>query len=133
MLSAKGAYRVKEAEAPRNVVLLATGSEVAVALDTAAKLEEQGIGADVVSMPSQEVFEKQSLAYREDILASGENVLRVSIEAGVTQGWERYVGTDGLTIGIDRFGASAPAAVLFDHFGFSAEKIAPQIIEKLGN
>ncbi|GAA0277904.1 transketolase [Alteraurantiacibacter aestuarii] len=130
---AKGAYRLKEASGPRSVVLMATGSEVAVALDTAAKLEEQGIGADVVSVPCMELFQQQIEDYRNDILGSDSDVLRVSIEAGVTQGWERYTGNGGLNIGLDRFGASAPAEVLFDHFGFSAEKIVPQILEKLGN
>jgi transketolase len=128
---ANGAYRLKAASADRKVVLLATGSEVAVALDTAAALEAQGIGADVVSVPCQELFNKQDAAYKADILPA--NALKVSIEAGVTQGWERYTGIDGLNIGLDRFGASAPAAVLFEHFGFSASKIVPQIIAKLAN
>ncbi len=126
---AKGAYRVKSASAARKVVLLATGSEVAVALDTAAALEAQGIGADVVSVPCQELFNQQDAAYKADILPA--DALKVSVEAGVTQGWERYTGIDGLNIGLDRFGASAPAAVLFEHFGFSAGKIVPQVIEKL--
>ncbi len=127
----KGAYRLKAASAERKVVLLATGSEVSVALDTAEALEEQGIGADVVSVPCQELFNEQDAAYKADLLPA--NALKVSIEAGVTQGWERYTGVDGLNIGLDRFGASAPAATLFEHFGFSAGKIVPQIIEKLAN
>jgi transketolase len=113
------------------VVLMATGSEVSVALDTAAALEAQGIGADVVSVPCQELFNQQDAAYKADVLPA--DALKVSIEAGVTHGWERYTGLDGLTIGLDRFGASAPAEVLFAHFGFSAEKIVPQILAKLGN
>ncbi|MXO71642.1 transketolase [Alteraurantiacibacter buctensis] len=129
--SAKGAYRLKAAMAARKVVLMATGSEVSVALDTAAALEAQGIGADVVSMPCQELFNRQDAAYKADLLPA--DTLKVSIEAGVTHGWERYTGLDGLTIGLDRFGASAPAEVLFQHFGFSAEKIVPQILAKLGN
>ncbi|MFC3099317.1 transketolase [Altererythrobacter lauratis] len=128
---AKGAYRLKAASAARRVVLLATGSEVAVALDTATELEAQGIGADVVSMPCQELFNAQDAAYRADLLPA--DALIVSIEAGVTQGWERYTGTNGLNIGLDSFGASAPANVLFDHFGFSAAKIVPQVLAKLGN
>jgi transketolase len=126
--SAKGAYRLKAAQAARKVVLLATGSEVAVAVDVAKALEAQGIGADVVSMPSWELFDAQSADYRADILPQG--VLKVSIEAGVTLGWQKYVG-EGLTIGLDRFGASAPAEVLFEHFGFTAEKIVPQIVGRL--
>jgi transketolase len=127
---AKGAYRLKAAEAGRRVVLVATGSEVAVALDCAKLLEQQGIGADVVSMPCAELFQQQDAAFRADLLPPG--LLKVSIEAGVTLGWERFVGSDGLTIGLDRFGASAPAEVLFKHFGFSAEAIVPKILDRLG-
>jgi len=101
-----------------------------VALDCAEQLEGQGIGADVVSMPCAELFQKQDGAYRDDLLPA--DTLKVSIEAGVTMGWERFVGSDGLLIGLDRFGASAPAEVLFKHFGFSAEAIVPQILDKLG-
>ncbi|MCX7676015.1 MAG: transketolase, partial [Alteraurantiacibacter sp.] len=126
---ARGAYRLKAASAARKVVLVATGSEVAVALDAAAALEAQGIGADVVSMPCQELFNAQDATFKNDLLPK--DTLKVSIEAGVTQGWERYTGTDGINIGIDTFGASAPAAVLFDHFGFTAEKIVPRVLAKL--
>ena len=127
-LTAKGGYRLKAAEAARKVVLLATGSEVELAVNVAKSLEEKGIGADVVSLPSWELFDAQDKAYRADLLPA--DVLKVSIEAGVTLGWQKYVG-DGLTIGLDRFGASAPAEVLFDHFGFSVEKIVPQIVDRL--
>jgi transketolase len=127
---AKGGYRLKAAEAARQVVLVATGSEVAVALDCAKELEAKGIGADVVSMPCLELFQQQDAAFRADLLPA--DVLKVSVEAGVTLGWERFVGNDGLTIGLDRFGASAPAEVLFKHFGFSAEAIVPKILNKLG-
>ncbi|MFA7587643.1 MAG: transketolase [Novosphingobium sp.] len=130
MKSAKGAYRLKAAEGARKVVLLATGSEVEIALATAARLEAEGIGADVVSMPCWELFDEQDAAYRADLLPA--DALKVSIEAGVTLGWERYVGSDGLTIGIDRFGASAPADVLYRHFGLTADAIIPKINAKLG-
>jgi transketolase len=126
---AAGAYRLKLAEAAKQVVIVATGSEVALALDTASHLEAQGIGADVVSMPCLEIFEDQPAAYRADILPEG--VLRVSIEAGTTFGWERITGVDGLRIGIDRFGASAPGKTLMQHFGFSVEAIVPKILAKL--
>jgi transketolase len=129
MLSGKGAYRLKAADAPRKVVLLATGSEVEVALDTAAALEAQGVGADVVSMPCMELFAAQPVAYRAELLPA--DVLKVSIEAGATLGWERYVGNDGITIGLDRFGASAPAKQLFERFGITAGAIVPQILEKI--
>ncbi|KRB82599.1 transketolase [Sphingomonas sp. Root710] len=129
--SAKGAYRLKAAEAPRKAVLIASGSEVEIALATAKKLEEAGHGADVVSMPSWERFDAQPESYRDEILPDG--VLLVSIEAGTTIGWERYVGRKGLRFGLDGFGASAPVKALYDHFGLTADKLAPQIIGALAN
>jgi len=128
-LSARGAYRVKMAGNRRRVVLLATGSEVSLALDTAEALEAQGIGADVVSMPCWSLFEEQDDAYRADLLPA--DMLKVSIEAGVTFGWERYTGGDGLAIGLDRFGASAPAETLFREFGFTAGAIVERIVARL--
>ena len=130
MLSAKGAYRLKAAAAPRQVVLVATGSEVEIALASAAALEAEGIGADVVSMPCAELFDAQDAACRAEVLPA--DVLKVSVEAGVTWGWQKYVG-DGLTIGIDRFGASAPADELYKYFGLSVEAIVPQIKARLGS
>jgi transketolase len=129
MKTAKGGYRLKAATAARQVVLVATGSEVSLACDVAAALEAKGIGADVVSMPCAELFDEQDAAYRGDVLPA--DVLKVSIEAGVTLGWQKYVGT-GITIGIDTFGASGPADQLFKHFGFSVEAIVPQIEARLG-
>jgi transketolase len=128
-LSARGAYRLRAASAARRVVLIATGSEVELAVKTAEALEGQGIGADVVSMPCWSLFDAQDSGYRADILPEG--VLRVSIEAGTTLGWERYTGPAGLRIGLDRFGASAPAEDLFKRFGFTAEAIVPQILAAL--
>jgi transketolase len=124
--SDKGAYRLVAAKAARKAVLIATGSEVSLAVDVAAELEAQGIGADVVSMPSVSRFQAQDAAYRADIL--GDDVLRVSIEAGTTFGWSEITGDKGLRIGIDRFGASAPGKVLMEYFGFSVAKIVPQIL-----
>jgi len=129
--SAKGAYRLVSAHAPRKVVLLATGSEVALAKDVAEGLEARGIGADVVSMPCLELFDAQSPAYQADLIPR--DVLAVSIEAGTTMGWHKYTGRQGITIGMDSFGLSAPAEQLFDHFGFTAEKIIPQITAKLNH
>lgn len=128
MLSAKGAYRLRAAGAARKVVLVATGSEVELACSVRDALEAKGIGADVVSMPCMELFDAQDAAYKADILPA--DALLVSIEAGVTWGWQKYV-RDGLTIGIDSFGASAPAEVLFPHFGFSVEAIVPKIEARL--
>jgi transketolase len=129
-LSSRGGYRLKAAKGPRQVILIATGSEVEIALAVAASLESEGIGADVVSMPCTELFDLQPAAYHEDILpdVSNREILRVSIEAGTTFGWERYTGLHGLRIGIDRFGASAPATDLYDHFGLTAPKITERVL-----
>ena len=131
--SARGAYRIKDAEADRRVILIATGSEIGLAIECAAELESRGIGADVVSMPCAELFDEQSPAYRDNILPNvgPEEILRVSIEAGTTFGWERYTMSNGLRIGIDTFGTSAPAGDAFDHFGFTSEAIIPKIVAKL--
>ena len=126
--SARGAYRLRAAKAARRVVLIATGSEVEIAISVADALEEKGIGADVVSMPSWERFDAQTEPYRREVLPHG--TLMVSIEAGSTMGWERYV-HGGLRFGVDGFGASAPIADLYNHFGLTAVAITPQIISEL--
>jgi transketolase len=128
-LSAKGAYRLRAAKGARQVVLIATGSEVEVAVATAEALEADGIGADVVSMPCMELFAQQDQAYQADVVPA--DALKVSIEAGATMGWERYT-EGGIQIGLDRFGASAPAEDLYAKFGFTAEAIVPKIKAKLG-
>jgi transketolase len=130
-LCARGAYRLKSAENARRVIFLATGSEVEIALAAAAQLEAQGIGADVVSMPCTERFDAQPADYREDILpdVSNRELLRVSIEAGTTFGWERYTGLHGLRIGIDRFGVSAPAKDAYDFFGLTPNKVAVRVTD----
>lgn len=130
-LSTKGAYRLVSATAVRKVVLIATGSEVSLAVEVAAELENRGIGADVVSMPSVSRFQSQAAQYRDDVLPD-DGSLRVSIEAGTTFGWSDITGEKALHIGIDRFGASAPGKVLMKHFGFSAEAIVPKILAALG-
>ncbi|MDP8994253.1 MAG: transketolase, partial [Pseudomonadota bacterium] len=129
-LCARGAYRLRKAVGERRAVLIGTGSEVAVALAVAEALEGQGVGADVVSMPCCSLFDAQEPGYRNDLLPPG--VLKVSIEAGATLGWERYVGPDGLAVGLDRFGASAPAEDLFRRFGFTAEAIVPRVLAAVG-
>jgi transketolase len=134
-LTARGAYRLRAATGARRVILIATGSEVHVALGVAERLEAAGIGADVVSMPCWSRFDAQPQDYRDDVLpdAASQEILRVSIEAGTTIGWERYTGSRGLRFGIDGFGASAPAEALYDHFGLTAEKIAPKVLAALGH
>ncbi len=130
-LSARGAYRLKSAQNARKVIILATGSEVEIALDAAALLEAQAIGTDVVSMPCTEHFDAQPAEYREGILpdVSNREILRVSIEAGTTFGWERYTGLHGLRIGIDRFGVSARASDAYEFFGLTPDKVAARITD----
>jgi len=130
-LCLKGGYRLRAASAVRKVVLVATGSEVSLAIDIADKLEAAGHGADVVSMVSTELFDEQPAGYQADILPN--DVLTVSIEAGTTFGWERYTGRGGLRFGIDSFGASAPIDDLYAHFGLTVDAITPKILAKLGN
>ncbi|MEO8722656.1 MAG: transketolase [Sphingobium sp.] len=127
--SARGAYRLYAAKEPRKVAIIATGSEVEIAMQVAQQLDGQGIGADVVSMPSWSRFMAQDAAYRDEVLPH--DVLRVSIEAGTTFGWEAITGIAGLRFGIDTFGASAPIEALYDHFGLTADKITPQILTAL--
>ena len=103
--------------------------EVEIAVAVRDALEARGVGADVVSMPVWSHFDAQPAEYRADVLPA--DVLKVSIEAGTTMGWERYTGLDGLRFGIDGFGASGPAPDLYRHFGLTAEAIAPRILERL--
>jgi transketolase len=132
-LCARGAYRLKASEGQRKVIVLATGSEVEIALDVAAALEAEGVGADVISMPSTTRFDAQDADYRESILPDvpAAEILRVSIEAGSTIGWERYTGLHGLRFGLDGFGASAPAPDLYAHFGLTAQAITGKVLAKL--
>ncbi len=110
----------------RRVVIIATGSEVSLAMAARELLAKEGIGARVVSMPATMVFDRQEPAYRAEVLPGG--VPRVAVEAGATDGWRKYVGavddTAGAVVGIDRFGESAPAGALFKHFGFTPEHVA---------
>jgi transketolase len=130
-LSVHGGYRLKAAENARKVIFIATGSEVEIALDAAARLEAEGVGADVVSMPCTERFDAQPQDYRENVLpdVSNREILRVSVEAGTTFGWERYTGLHGLRIGIDRFGVSAPASDAYAFFGLTADKVAARVTD----
>jgi transketolase len=116
--TARGAYVLKEA-ADAKATIFATGSEVEIALAAAASLDSAGIAARVVSMPSFELFEAQDEAYRAKVL--GEAKIKVAIEAAIRQGWDRYIGQDGIFIGMTGFGASAPAEALYKHFGITAE------------
>ena len=117
---ARGGYILRDA-ADVKVVLIATGSEVELALKAADALAADGIAARVVSMPSTDVFDRQDQAYKLSVLGKG--LPRVAIEAGVTAFWHKYVGLEGAVVGIDTFGESAPAGVLFKHFGFTVDNV----------
>jgi transketolase len=119
---AKGAYVLEEASAAPKLLLLATGSEVHLAVEARKKLEAEGLPTRVVSMPSWELFAAQPQSYRDDVLPPAVQA-RVSIEAGVTLGWQRWTGCKGACLGIDHFGASAPAEILFEQFGLTVEKV----------
>jgi transketolase len=127
---ARGGYVLKNADGTPDIILIATGSEVELAMQASIALAADGVAARVVSMPCTDLFDAQADDYREQVLPSGV-IARVVIEAGVTETWWRYAGSGGRVIGLDRFGASAPAGELFKHFGFTAENvvaIAKQII-----
>jgi transketolase len=120
---AQGAYILAEAgEFPPQVILIATGSEVSLALEAQARLAGDGIRSRVVSMPCWELFERQPESYRETVLPPGVRA-RVSIEAAAPFGWERYVGAEGAIIGVADFGASAPGPVVMREFGFTTEHV----------
>jgi transketolase len=119
----RGAYILKDApHGNPDLILLASGSEVPIAIEAAEKLEKKGISVRVVSLPSWELFERQSQEYRHEVLPPDIRA-RVAIEAGITQGWHRYVGDNGRVIGIDHFGASAPYQTLYEKFELTSEKV----------
>ena len=119
---ARGGYVLRDADGTPQLILIATGSEVALAMTAAEALDADGIHVRVVSMPSTDVFDAQDAAYRESVLPEAVTA-RIAVEAGATGGWWRYVGTAGRVIGLDRFGESAPAGELFEHFGFATDNV----------
>ena len=123
-----GAYAIKDESNPE-LIFLATGSETGLALEVASKMNDKRI--KVVSMPCWEIFEQQSQDYKNSLIPQ-RGALKVSFEAGVTLGWERYVGSNGFSIGIDHFGASAPGKDLAKEFGFTADDIEVKIRDHLG-
>jgi len=125
----KGAYILKEASTTPRVVIIATGSEVGIALDAQTALEAEGISTRVVSAPCLEWFNEETESYRSSVIPTA--ALRVSVEAGIAQGWREYVGDSGIVISLDHFGASAGAGKLFAEFGFTAERIVSDIKKAL--
>jgi transketolase len=128
---AKGAYVLHDAEGTPDILLIATGSEVSLALESAKKLAEEGIKARVVSMPSWELFDAQSREYQESVLPPAVRK-RLAIEAAIPFGWHKWVGTEGEVHGIDRFGASAPLKDLAREFGFTPEAVIARVKKLLG-
>jgi transketolase len=127
---AKGGYVLRDCKGTPDLILIATGSEVALAMDAAQEITSNGSSVRVVSMPCTDLFDSQSDEYRESVLPVAANK-RIAIEAGVTEGWWRYVGQNGRVIGMDSFGASAPAEQLFEHFGFSVSNVVSVASEVL--
>jgi transketolase len=130
-LASKGGYVVSEfnQDLDLDVTIFATGSEVSIAIEAQKNLEQQNIGTRVVSMPCMELFDKQSSEYITNILCN--KSIKVAIEAAVSFGWDKYIGPHGIFIGMNSFGASAPASKLFDYFGINADNVVKQITEKI--
>ena len=129
-LCARGAYVLAEGEdGERQVTLIATGSEVQIAMAARENLQKKGISTAVISMPCWELFNIQDNTYRENIL--GPNTFRIAIEAGVRMGWDRYISEQGEFIGMTSFGASAPGGKLFEHFGITADTVAATVLNHL--
>jgi transketolase len=119
----RGAYVLKDAPHGKPaLILIATGSEVSLIVEAAEKLQAAGVAVRCVSMPSWDLFDAQAKSYRDEVLPPGVSA-RLAVEMGATQGWRRYVGDRGDVLGIDHFGASAPAEVLQREFGFTAENV----------
>jgi transketolase len=123
-LSARGAYVLAQAGGVERAAILATGSEVELAMQARVKLAAEGIGVRVVSMPSFELFRRQDEAYRRQVLGA---VPRVAVEAGVRQGWHEWIGPDGAFVGMAGFGASAPYKDLFRHFGITTDAVVAAV------
>ncbi len=130
-LCARGGYVLAESviRHPSSVTLIATGSEIEIALAAQEKLAEKNVAAKVVSMPCWELFDEQPKAYRDEVL--GKDTIKVAIEAALGFGWERYIGIDGIFIGMKGFGASAPAKDLYKHFGITAEAVVKAVMERV--
>ncbi|HZZ32470.1 MAG TPA: transketolase C-terminal domain-containing protein, partial [Phenylobacterium sp.] len=128
-LSARGAYQLVGAGHPAQVTIFASGSEVGVALAARGLLEVEGIGVRVVSTPCWELFDAQPEDYQAQVI--GETDVRVAVEAGIRMGWDRFIGEDGVFVGMTGFGASAPAEVLYKHFGITAQAVAAAAKAKL--
>jgi len=126
----RGGYVLRDVDGTPDLLLIATGSEVKLVVAAAEALAAEGVKARVVSMPCTELFDSQDEAYREQVLPAAVSA-RVVVEAGVTATWWRYAGSGGRIVGLDQYGASAPADILFEHFGFSTDNVIKVARESL--
>jgi transketolase len=126
----QGGYVLWQSTAAPEVILIGTGSEVHIALQAGIDLQQEGISARVVSLPSWELFDDQPVAYRNEVLPPN-IIARISIEAGVSLGWERYVGLGGIAIGISRFGASAPGNIVYEKLGLTVQRVVDEAVKLL--
>ncbi|MGB5770451.1 MAG: transketolase C-terminal domain-containing protein, partial [Crocosphaera sp.] len=128
---AKGAYAIVDCDGTPDIILMGTGSEVSLCVGAAEKLTSEGKKVRVVSMPSWELFEAQDAAYKESVLPKAVTK-RLSVEAGASFGWHKYVGMEGDTVSIDTFGASAPGGTCMEKFGFSVDNVLAKAKAVLG-
>jgi transketolase len=122
----RGGYILRDSEGLPEAIIIATGSEVELAIKAFEELTSKGYKVRVVSMPSTNIFDSQDQGYREKVLPSAVTK-RIAVEAGVSDGWWKYVGTNGKVLGLDRFGESAPAGQLFKEFGFTVENVVKSV------
>jgi transketolase len=128
-LATRGAYELAPAEGEALVSLFATGTEVAIALKAWALLKQEGVAARVVSVPCFELFERQDAAYQASVIGSAP--VRIAVEAGIRQGWDRFIGPEGGFVGMTGFGASAPDKALYEHFGITPQAIVREAKARL--
>ena len=126
----KGAYILDDTDGKPDIILIASGSEVHIAVEAKQNLEQKGIAARVVNMPSWELFEQTPRSYKDSVLLPDVKA-RIAVEAGIPMGWERYVGTEGAIIGITGFGTSAPGGTVMKEYGFTADNIVKKAMEIL--
>ena len=129
--AARGGYVLADCDGEPSVILIATGSELSLAVEAFEQLSSEGVAARVVSMPSFELFDEQSEAYRDEVLPPGVTP-RVGVEAGVRQGWDKYIGPKGAFVGMNRFGASAPYAKIYEEMGITSARIVDEAKRLLG-
>jgi transketolase len=130
--TARGGYVLRDCADTPQALIIATGSEVALAVEASTILEQRGVAVRVVSMPSTDVFDAESSAYRESVLPPSVKA-RVSVEAGVTDYWFKYIGDYGRTVGVDTFGLSAPFEKVYEHFGLTAESVVRAVEESIAD